>query len=194
MIFEQLIDPTFTPVMQADPHALVNAQVGTLDFLTANLQDGASVPFQYPPTSPSDAALAQQAFTSLLNGDSSANKSLVNLRTPAAVRHHVTMLSAYDWEFVEEAKRIRGYVVAKLLDETTHPDARIRLKSLELVGKLTEVASFTERSEVVHKHEDHSVIEERLRSRLRSLLPAVQEVQDSEVKDIAVVRHEPRKD
>jgi hypothetical protein len=74
-------------------------------------------------------------------------------------------------------------VVAKLLEETKHPDARIRLKALELTGKLTEVASFTERSEVIHKNESADELEARIRAKLASMtkgLPALQTVQDVE--------------
>lgn len=194
MLFEHLIEPDFTPVGTALPHDIVDAQMSTLDFMTAPLPGEPHPPFAYPNATPAESALAQKAFTSLLNGDTSANKNLVNLKTPAAVRHHVAMLSAYDWDFVEEAKKLRGFVVAKLLDEVAHPDARIRLRALQLVGTLTEVASFTERSEVIHKQEDHSVIEERLRARLKSMLPPVLEIQDTEVKEIAVVRHTPKGD
>ena len=108
------------------------------------------------------------------------NAHITQLKTPTAVQHLVGMLSAYDWDYVEEAKKMRGYVAAKLMDETRHADPRIRLRALELMGKLTEVASFTERSEVIHKNEDASVIETRLRAKLKSLLPPVQVVQDVE--------------
>jgi hypothetical protein len=99
------------------------------------------------------------------------------------------MLSAYDWDFVEQAKQLRGYVVAKLLEETKDTRAQTRLKALELIGKLSEVASFSERVEIIHKQSDSAELESRLRERLRSLLPPVMEVQDTEIKEIAVVKH-----
>lgn len=174
MLFEQLVDPDFTVIPDASPEELVNASVRTLDFLG----DEITLPTH------ADAAVAREAFTSLTAGAPTeiTQQHVTNLKTPAAVQHLVGMLSAYDWEFVEEAKKIRGYVVSKLLEETTHPDARIRLRALELTGKLTEVASFTERSEVIHKNEGAEEIENRLRAKLKSLLPPVQEVQDVELK------------
>ena len=63
------------------------------------------------------------------------------------------MLSQYDWDFIEQAKEIRGYVVAKLLEETKSGDPRIRLRALELTGKLTEVGSFTTRVEITSRTE-----------------------------------------
>ena len=116
----------------ADPGDLVSAQMRTASFL----DDDAATPTRIPPR---DTALAQQAFTSILTGAAKevAVKDVLALKTPEAVRHHVAMLSAYDWDFIEQAKQLRGFVVAKLLDETKHPDARIRLRALELTGKLT---------------------------------------------------------
>ena len=188
MLFEHLIDPAFTPVYEAAAADIVSAQIAALAFMDEDVVD----------TSPSantgarDSALAQQAFTSMTapGYNPTAPATVLQLKSPQAVRHLVGMLSAYDWDFVNQAKELRGYVVAKLLEETKSADARIRLRALELTGKLTEVASFTERSEVTIKHEDTSVIEERLRARLASMLPPQQAVQDVEVQEIAVVKHE----
>lgn len=189
MLFDHLIDPEFTEVADAEPGELVGAMMHTTDFLSDS-------DFQ-PAPKPRDRDAARQAFGSLLSPTATPDemrKHALALKTPEAVKHLVGMLSAYDWDFVEQAKELRGFVVAKLLEETKHPDARIRLRSLELIGKVTEVAAFTERSEVIHKNEDASAVEERLRAKLKSLLPPVQEVQDTEVREIAVVKHTSPKD
>ena len=179
-MFEHLIDPDVTPVYDAAPDVLASAQIASTDFLTAPI-DGAPL-HTYPNASPSERSLAQQAFTATITGSPDANQAILNLKTPAAVRHHVAMLSAYDWDFVEEAKKLRGFVVSKLLDEVNHPDARIRLRALQLVGTLTEVASFTERSEVVHKDHTADELVTRLRSKLAGLLPKTVEVETIEIK------------
>jgi hypothetical protein len=46
------------------------------------------------------------------------------------------MLTAYDWRFVQQAKELRGYAVAKLVEETANPNANIRLKALGLLGEV----------------------------------------------------------
>lgn len=173
-MFEQLIDPDFTVLEDAPTDAIIGAQMATSNFLD---DDDTPLPQRRPPTH-NDTALARAAFAAGFAGSAQDHKAAVlTLKTPAAVQHHVAMLSQYDWDFVEQAKELRGFVVAKLLEEVKHPDARIRLRSLELIGKISEVAAFTERSEVVHKHEGASEIEERLRAKLKSLLPPVQEVE-----------------
>ena len=83
------------------------------------------------------------------------------------------MLTAYDWEFVNQAKELRGYTVSKILEETKHPDARIRLKALQMLGNVTEVALFTERVEVTKKDASEEEVERRLRERLSKFLTPV---------------------
>lgn len=181
------MDPEIEPLHEAAPRAIVDAQISTLDFLA-----GTPLPPDFPAGVGARAAtLAQQAFTAIISNPSEEEQrtAVLNLRTPSAVQHHVTMLNAYDWEFVEEAKKLRGYVVATLLTESKHPEAKVRLRAIELLGKVTEVAAFTERKEITIKKEDAGAVEERLKARLKSLLPPTLEVQDAEVKEIAVVKH-----
>ena len=188
MLLEHLVSPEFDDAYSAPTEALLSAQATTASFFEQLgspehlLDEDAKV-------------VARNAFAKVTNPESptaQTNSAVLKLKVPEAVRHLAGMLSQYDWDFVEQAKELRGYVVAQLLEETRNKDPRIRLRALELTGKLTEVASFTERSEVTIKQEDNSVIEERLRARLKSLLPPVQEVQDTEVKEIAVVKHAPK--
>ena len=133
------------PVDKATPEDLLNAQHSTSDWLTS---------LGAPPADTADAtaaaSLAQGAFQALIKPDTDTKQrqTLLALKTPAAVRHLTGMLTAYDWEFVHQAKELRGYAVSKILEEVEHPDARIRLRALELLGRVTEVALFTDRVEV----------------------------------------------
>ena len=116
-------------------------------------------------------------ITTLDLSDKEKKATALTLRVPAAVKHLAGMLSQYDWDYVEQAKELRGYVVAQTLEETRHPDARIRLSALKMLGSLTEVGSFTERIEITKKDVSASELEERIRSKLSSLLPKVVEVE-----------------
>ena len=133
------------PLSTVPPAALLDAQVSTADWLE---KLGAPTPDAAAQSAAQTAA--QSAFAALVkNDDTPAQRTaLLALKTPSAVRHLTGMLTAYDWEFVEQAKEIRGYAVSQLLEETKHPDARIRLRALELLGRVTEVALFTDRVEV----------------------------------------------
>jgi hypothetical protein len=117
------------------------------------------------------ASTAQQAFSALTTQTpEEQRKALVQLKTPAAVRHLTGMLTAYDWEFVEQAKELRGYAVSQILEETKHPDAKIRLKALDMLGRVTEVALFTERVEVKNNTLSDAEIEAKIKDKINRFM------------------------
>jgi hypothetical protein len=89
------------------------------------------------------------------------------------VRHLTGMLTAYDWEFVEQAKELRGYAVSQILEETKHPDARIRLRALELLGRVTEIALFTDRVEVKKTEMSDNELDQRIKEKLSRFMGVV---------------------
>lgn len=157
----------FTPLSKASP-----AQVLAAQHATASWAEEFGVPSDEEIDNRQQTQAARDAFQ-VMNFDPDAEKqkaALISIKTPAAVQHLTGMLTAYDWEFVHQAKEIRGYAVAKIMEETKHPDARIRLKALDMLGKVTEVALFTERVEVTQKDASETEIEQRLRERLSKFL------------------------
>jgi hypothetical protein len=130
---------------------------------------------------------AREAFKVVVGPDSDEDQKtkLVQLKTPEAVRHLTGMLSAYDWEFVEMAKELRGYTVAKLVEETKSPNANIRLKALGLLGKVTEVGLFTEKIEVKKTDLTEDEIDKKLKEKLAKFMDVtdVQPIEDIEVKE-----------
>lgn len=180
IMFEHLLSPEFDDLAEVDTPALLSAQAATADWFT---QMGS------PEHVLSDAGrnAARKAFSTVLNpaiSDADKKRNLLALKVPEAVKHLAGMLSQYDWDYVEQAKELRGYVVANLLEESKSPDSRIRLRALELIGKLTEVGSFTTRIEVTQTAQTAGDITEKLRSKLQSLLPKVVEIETVEpIKD-----------
>jgi hypothetical protein len=184
-MFDHLFSPEMENLEDMTASEIVSAQVKTMNWIDTLVEHDATLP-----TDTASADTARQAFVSMMDPSTPPDtqvKHVLALQAPEAVRHLVGMLTEYDWAFQEQAKEIRSFVVAKLLEETKDGNGRIRLKALELLGKVTEVAAFTERSEIVHKHETSGDIEERVRERLKKFLPPVLEVQDAEVKEIAIV-------
>ena len=115
---------------------------------------------------------AREAF-SAINFDPEDEKqklALAKLKTPEAVQHLVGMLSAYDWEFVNQAKELRGYTVAKILELAEDSDKRIRLKALKMLGDVTEVGLFTTKVEVKNVNADEEEINRRLQEKLEAML------------------------
>lgn len=174
-ILSHLMSPDFVGLDGASLEELLQAQAettGSLIDFNANSEVLASL----------DAQAARAAFAAVTSphADPQDKKAAVlTLRVPPAVKHLAGMLSQYDWAFVEQAKEIRGYVVAQLLEETKNPDAKVRLKALELTGKLTEVGSFMERVTVTKVDTSAEELTTRIRDRLAKLLPPQQPVADA---------------
>jgi len=124
--------------------------------------------------------IARDAFKALVANPTEAKAALQKVTLPPAIQKIVGMLTAYDWAFVEQAKELRGMAVAKIVEETDHPDARVRLKALEMLGKVTEVGLFTERISV--KKEDMS--DDELDQKIRDKLAQLQKTVDAEATEI----------
>lgn len=100
------------------------------------------------------------------------------IRTSAAARHLKAVLSEYDEIVVRSAVQIRTYVTNKLIEETTHPDARIRMRALELLGKVGDVGLFVERSEITVRHKTTVELEDSIKSRIAKLLEIRSKAED----------------
>ena len=90
--------------------------------------------------------------------------------TTASVMHLKSILSEYDQVVVNSAVQIRTYVTNKLIEETTHPDPKIRIRALELLGKVGDVGLFIERSEITVKHKTTLELEASIKGRISKLL------------------------
>lgn len=96
----------------------------------------------------------------------------VELSSPGAIVHIKAILSEYDKAVVESAAQIRTFVTNKLLLESESPDPRIRIKALELLGKISDVGLFTEKTEITMRHRPTEELEQLLRERLMKTLDA----------------------
>lgn len=144
----KLVNPKegFTPQKKLDASDELDARFETAEFLDAI---GAKPEDEITKEIAREAA--SKSFEDFVKNvpDPQKKQNLANVKTPEAVKRVVGMLSSYDWQFVEESQRIRGFIVTKLLEEAEdHPDAKVRLRALELLGKVTDVGLFSERIEV----------------------------------------------
>ena len=167
----------FIKLDDASPEELLSAQSETANWLAELGVDDDEVLVDQSQT-----VAARKAFGSLTtNADTLEQKAaLTELKTPQAVRHLVGMLTAYDWEFIQQAKELRGYTVAKLVEETQNPNANIRLKALGLLGKVTEVGLFTEKIEVKKTDLTEDEIDKKLKEKLAKFM----DVSDAEILDV----------
>lgn len=166
-----------SPIEKHHPADVIDAKVKTTDWLKSlGAADTDTVVNQ------AEAQAARASFTNLVSSAPAeiTHEHLTQIKTPAAVQHLVGMLTAYDWEFVQQAKELRGYTVAKLLEECENPNANVRLKALALLGKVTEVGLFTDKIEV--KKTD--LTEEEIDKKLKEKLAKFMDVSDAEYTDV----------
>lgn len=170
----------FEKLDDVSPEDVLSAQVATEQWLAElGVDDDESVATQQ------QTQAARKAFNTLTtNADTTEQKAtLAELKTPAAVRHLTGMLAAYDWQFIDMAQQLRGYTVAKLLEETKSPNANIRLKALGLLGKVTEVGLFTEQIEVKKVEMTDAEVEQRIKDKLAKFMGVIDVVDVSERPD-----------
>jgi len=169
-----------TPLEKEHPADVIDAKVNTVEWLKGlGAADTQTVVNQ------AEVQAARASFTNLISSAPAeiTHEHLTQIKTPAAVQHLVGMLTAYDWEFVHQARELRGYTVAKLLEECENPNANIRLKALGLLGKVTEVGLFTDKIEVKKTDLTDEEIDRKLKEKLAKFMG----VQDAEpIEDIEV--------
>ena len=101
-----------------------------------------------------------------------------------ALVHLEAILSEYDKSLLNAAARLRSYVTNKLLLETIDEDAKVRIKALELLGKISNVGLFSERIDVNVTHRTVDEIDEELDSVLEQYLGPVERVEKAKEEDL----------
>jgi hypothetical protein len=112
-------------------------------------------------------------FNALVTADPQAKQKLLQLDLPHEIKSAIGMVTAYQWKFIEQAEQLRSMSVSKIVKETDHPDARIRLKALEMLGKVTEVALFTDRVTIKNEEISDEELDARIKEKLGRYMGAV---------------------
>jgi hypothetical protein len=177
----------FVPVKDLSVKETIDAQVNTADWLKEITDDDDEV---------LDRAQEQrvgEAFGALITQNPQAKDKFLELELPEEVKSAVSMVTAYQWKFVEQAQELRSMSVAKIVKETDHPDARIRLKALELLGKVTEVALFTDRVEVKKTELSDAELEAQIKKKLEKYMGVIEVTEIEEIDVVEkVIKAEPR--
>lgn len=100
--------------------------------------------------------------------------------TPGTIVHLESILNEWDQEVLDVGRRLRNYVTNKLIAETVDPDPKVRLKSLELLGKVSNVGLFAERVDINVTHRTIHDIESDLKKTLELFTGQVIDVQAKE--------------
>jgi len=181
------------PVEKTTPMQALDGKINTSDWLKSM-----GAPDKEVVVSELEKTQARETFTALTTNapTADAHAMVSKLETPQAVRHLTSMLTAYDWEFIQQAKELRGYAVAKILEECEHPTASIRLKALALLGKVTEVGLFTEKIEVKKTDMTEDEVDRKLKEKLAKFMDVtdVQPIEDIDVIDVVATPAPPEED
>jgi hypothetical protein len=132
------------------------------------LEAGAEIP-----STPEDKKEAEDVFKAFTDPNSTqATTSAINkaLSVPSTVQHLYAMLQDYDHQVIDEAVQLRRFVTNKLLEDSGHTDARHRLKALELLGKISDVGLFTDKTEITIHAGSIDNLEDQIRSKLFKIL------------------------
>ena len=115
------------------------------------------------------------------------SKKVTNVRaatlTPASLVLTNNILQEFGQSVVQSALQVRYLVTNKLLLETENPDARVRIRALELLGKVSDVGLFSEKSEVTITHQSTDDLKAKLRQKLEKLVNPVEDVEDAVIID-----------
>jgi len=128
---------------------------------------------------PEDELRAQDIF------ESARAPSRYERTLPGVMLKLEALLTEYDYSIIHDAQQVRTYVTNRLLEETSDPDPKIRLRAYELLGKISDVGLFTERKEVTIKNQSTEELTDLLRSKLNRLIDG----ESQEIEDAVIVEN-----
>ena len=171
------------PVVPLDAAAMADAATKTMDLLSKH----GELDLSYTDDDIADAGKITLAYA---KSPAEASRALTDKRigvmTPAALRALDAQLKRFSHNIVEDASQVRNYVTNKLLEESENPDPRIRIKALELLGKISDVGLFAEKREVTVTHKSNDELRDALRAKLSKLVnpAATGQIEDADFTEV----------
>jgi hypothetical protein len=154
-----------------DLRARAEAACNTLD----DLQElGADI----PPPNAEDQQIATALATSYAadpdkTSKEVSKKALKAPPTPASLLATRAILDEFGHAVVKHAVEIRNTVTNKLILESENPDPRVRIRALELLGKISDVGLFSEKQEITVTHQTTDELRQKLRDKLNKLMEPI---------------------
>jgi hypothetical protein len=132
-----------------------------------------------------DEEVAATLLTAYAQDPDKTSKQVTHKRaatlTPPSIKLANSIIKEFNHSVVESSVQLRHLVTNKLIIESENPDAKHRLRALELLGKISDVGLFTEKSEVTITHQTTDDIKERLRAKLAKITNPEPDVADAVV-------------
>ena len=113
---------------------------------------------------------AQKAASVIKEAIKTQNSKSIN--TPMVAFAAKEFLRVYSARLAVEMSDVRAALTNKLMELANCGDPRYELKAIELLGKHSDIALFTERSEVTINYKTSSDLEEAIKERIKRLLNA----------------------
>jgi hypothetical protein len=135
--------------------------------VVANTQDLLEQLSGPPEMNTEDAQKAAHLFEQSLK---TQDKKVLN--TQAVAYGAKQFLELYSKRLAFDMSEVRAALTHKLMELANCGDARFELKAIELLGKHSDIALFTERSEVTVNYKTSSDLEEAIKERVKRLLNA----------------------
>lgn len=89
---------------------------------------------------------------------------------PAAIILASNIIKDFNYHVVSSSVQIRNLVTNKLILETENADPRIRIRAMELLGKISDVGLFAEKHDLTVTHQTSDELKQKLKSQLQALL------------------------
>jgi hypothetical protein len=146
---------------------VVRAAAATVELLK---EHGLDTAFDDPEECQSTADYLAQSYAADPEATSkAATPSNISKLLPQSLVMTRNVLDEFGQQVVTRSVEIRHLVTNKLILESENPDARIRMRALELLGKISDVGLFTERSEVTITHQSTDDLKNALKEKLNRL-------------------------
>lgn len=97
-------------------------------------------------------------------------KNPIALQRPPVAARIGEMLRDYDNQFVADAAQLRLVVTNKLLDLAGCGDPRIEIKAAEMLGKISDVGLFSEKTEITVTYNSVSDIDAAIKDKIRKMM------------------------
>ena len=133
---------------------------------TAVLLSGLGMPYEM---SDEDAMLAKELFENV-EKHKKPTKSSKELSRPGVVMALGEYIGEYGNVVVANAVETRNLIQNRLLQISQCGDTKHELKALELLGKMSDVGAFTEKSELVITHKTSDELQSAIREKINRLL------------------------
>lgn len=139
---------------------------------TANLMFELGMPFELTKEDEEEARKLFEQVDKKKTGNGTKKEAI---NPPALYQGNVALklaalLNEYDHKVVLDATQARTYIMNKLLEISSCGDIKHELRAIELIGKMSDIGAFSEKSEVTITHRSSGDLKQVLQEKIARLL------------------------